>query len=589
MKTKRQKYIFKLSNWLIISFAFSSCAQIVTPGGGPRDVKPPHAIKYIPDSAAINFKAKNIAISFDEFIVLSDLQKQLVISPPMQTLPDIKTKGKMLLIELKDTLKKNTTYTFNFGKSIRDYTEGNAKEDFQYIFSTGTYIDSLQLSGTVKNGFDLKTEKDILMMLYESADDSVPYKKLPFYFAKTNADGTYKINHIRAGTYKVFALKDANANYLYDSPEESIGFSDSLIKIEKNTKLDLTLFKEEPAKQKLKKAYFYEHGHLVFSFTKSTNDSLKLNFLSQEPKENVIYEYSQNKDTLHYWFTDDLKDTLKIQVVEGSKILDTVRLKPITLEQAKNTKRGAKWGLNVKANVGGDKVFDLGKEFSMQFSHPIKTYDSKYIELKRNKTIYSNAHCSEHSKLLSHEWEVESHFKEVNRNLSMAELWACDDSTTGEMTSVTSPLLFTPNDTGSFSLFIPPATFTDIFGLTNDSIKVDFKTQDEKFYGTLKLNLKIKKLDMPAVKQGSEMILQLLDENDKLIQEDFISEEQIINYSYLYPGKCKLKIIYDPNGDGKWTTGNHLKKQQPEKIIYYSGDITIRSNWDLELEWTPSP
>ncbi|MEK6616765.1 MAG: Ig-like domain-containing protein, partial [Bacteroidota bacterium] len=152
--------------WLLAS----RCAQIVNPNGGPKDVSPPHAVKYIPDSAKTNFSTKNIVIVFDEYIQLNDLQKQLVISPPMNIQPEIKVKGKSLLIELKDTLRKNTTYTFNFGNSIRDFTEANALEDFQYVFSTGSFIDSLKLSGAVKNAFDLKTEKGILVMLYDTLD-----------------------------------------------------------------------------------------------------------------------------------------------------------------------------------------------------------------------------------------------------------------------------------------------------------------------------------------------------------------------------------------------------------------------------------
>src|ERR1051326_8335161 len=110
MKKKFVHFIFKFSNWLICSLFFYSCAQIVNPSGGPKDTKPPRAVKYIPDSAARNFSSKNIAIVFDEYIQLADLQKQLIISPPLKNQPDIKVKGRTLFIELKDTLKKNTTY-----------------------------------------------------------------------------------------------------------------------------------------------------------------------------------------------------------------------------------------------------------------------------------------------------------------------------------------------------------------------------------------------------------------------------------------------------------------------------------------------
>ena len=533
-----------ISAHLLICTLFFSCAQIVNPNGGAKDVKPPHAIKYIPDSAKTNFNTKNIAITFDEYILLNDLQKQLVISPPMNVQPEVKTKGKTLFIELKDSLKKNTTYTFNFGDAIRDFTEGNALENFQYVFSTGSYIDSLQLIGTVKNAFDLKTEKGILVMLYDTNDDSIPYKKLPSYFAKTKEDGSYKINNIRSGTYKTFALKDVHANYVYDFPAETIAFSDTLITIKKNSSLDLFLFKEEPMKQKLLKANFLEHGHLFFSFAKQTNDSLKLHFLSQEPKENVIYEYSKEKDTLHYWFADDLTDTIKIQVAQGNKILDTVRLKPITMEQTKKNVRGGKWGLKITTNVY--KSFDLNKTIKMYFSHPVKnaTSDSN-ISFKSDSVDLSNMVSKIHFTNEQLKREATMDFSKLKENTS-------------------------------YHLFIPPATFTDIFGLTNDTLKLDFKTQEEKYYGTLKLSIKMK--------SNKKYILKLMNEKGEVF--DYAnSDKGIFSYQYLPPGSYKLRIIYDQNGDDKWTTGNYLEKKKPETVIYYSSPITIRSNWDLELDW----
>ncbi|MBI3501296.1 MAG: Ig-like domain-containing protein [Bacteroidetes bacterium] len=532
--------IFKLFYCFIVSLFFFSCAQIVNPSGGPKDTRPPRAVKYIPDSAAKNFSAKNIAIVFNEYIQVGDLQKQLLISPPMNIQPDVKAKGKMLLIEVKDTLKKNTTYTFNFGNSIRDFTEGNMLEDFQYVFSTGNYIDSLKLSGTVKNAFDGKTDKGILVMLYDSYDDSVPYKKLPSYFGKTNADGSYKINNIRAGTYKAFALKDINSNYLYDSPEELIGFSDTLIKISGNTSLNLILFKEEPVKQKLKKATFAERGHIVFSFSKRA-DSLQLKFLSNESKENVVYEFSKEKDTLHYWFAGDIKDTLKIIVSEKGKNLDTVRLRPITPEITKISARGNKWMLIPFLNVSKDKPFDYKKDVIIKFNHPIKEAKPDLINLSAGdkKINYTNEKFSD----------------EVKRNFFFS---------------------FPLNQDSSYKLFIPPATFTDIFGLKNDTIKINFKTQEEKYYGTLKLTLKIK--------NQTKYILQLMNEKGEIV--DYAnSDKEVFMYTFLPPGSYKIRIIYDKNGDDNWTTGNYLQKRKPETVIYYSNPITIRSNWDLELEW----
>lgn len=527
-----------------MTFLFYACAQIVNPNGGSKDVKPPRAVKYTPDSASTNFSKKNIAIVFDEYIQLNDVQKQLVISPPMSVQPEVKAKGKTLFIELKDSLRQNTTYTFNFGDAIRDFTESNALENFQYFFSTGSYIDSLTLIGTIKNAFDLKTEKGILVMLYDTHDDSVPYKKLPSYFAKTKEDGSYKISNIRPGTYKAFALKDANNNYLYDVPTESIAFSDTLINISKNTSLNFQIFKEEPKKQKLLKASFVEHGHLVLVFAKAYTNHQKFNFLSQEPKEKLLVEVSRNSDTLHYWFADDLKDTMKIEISEDGKILDTIRLKPITLEQTKNTSRGNKWILVPTLNVSKDKLFDYKKTLTITFNHPIGEKKINEINLKSGEKKINFTNTTDF-------------LDETFRNLFFH---------------------FPFNPDSSYNFFIPPATFTDIFGLTNDTIKLDFKTQEEKYYGTLKLVLKMK--------IRIKYILQLMNEKGEVF--DYASSDKgVFSYQYLPPGSYKLRIIYDKNGDDKWTTGNYSEKKKPEIVIYYPSPITIRSDWDLELDWTP--
>jgi hypothetical protein len=195
----------------------ASCAQVVAPGGGKKDTTPPQVLKYTPDSASLNFKGKTIEILFDEFIQLKDLNTQLIISPPLEFTPDINIRGKSLIIEFngKEVLKDNTTYCISLSNAIQDINENNAKENFSYIFSTGSYIDSLKLNGKVELAFDHKTENGILVMLYSDLNDSVVYKSLPAYFGKTNDEGLFQINNIRAGKYNIRALKDVNANYKY--------------------------------------------------------------------------------------------------------------------------------------------------------------------------------------------------------------------------------------------------------------------------------------------------------------------------------------------------------------------------------------
>ena len=519
---------------------FFSCAQPLNPAGGPKDIKPPRAIKYIPDSAAKNFSAKNIVIVFDEYIQLNDIQKQLVISPPMSIQPEVKAKGKILLVELKDSLRKNTTYTFNFGNSIRDFTEANAKEDFQYVFSTGSYIDSLKLSGTVKNAFDLKTDKGILVMLYDTYEDSVPCKKLPSYFTKTKGDGSYKINNIRPGTYKAFSLKDVNNNYLYDVPAENIAFSDSLIKIAKNTKLDLQMFKEEPKKQRMLKNFVRGYGSIFLAYTKPVTNISYKPMNSGTKTETFLSEFNERRDTVQVWFPAFGNDSLHFKVMVDDNAIDTLKICTCLFDKAKQG-RGEAFKLNAIINVKKDQLFDYTNDISLKFNHPINNAKTNEINLTSNgnKINFTNTIFSD----------------SIKRNFLFHY-----------------PLI----QDSSYQLFIPPAVFTDIFGLASDTIKLDFRAQEEKYYGTLKLTLKMK--------SKIKYILQLMNEKGEVF-DCASSNKGVFSYQYLSPGSYKLRIIHDKNGDDKWTTGNYFEKKKPETVIYYPSPITIRSNWDLELDW----
>jgi hypothetical protein len=163
-----------------MSVLLASCAQIVTPTGGKVDSKPPEAILYQPEKNAIHFNSSSIAISFDEFIQLKDAQKQIVISPPLQNKPDYSIKNKKLYVKFTDTLRKNTTYKINFGNAITDITEGNALPNFSYVFSTGSFIDSLSIKGNILDAFTLKADENMMVVLYEQGkynSDSCIYKR----------------------------------------------------------------------------------------------------------------------------------------------------------------------------------------------------------------------------------------------------------------------------------------------------------------------------------------------------------------------------------------------------------------------------
>lgn len=558
-----------------------SCAQVVSPGGGAKDADPPKVLQYVPDSASLNFKARAIAILFDEYIQLQDLNSQLIVSPPMNKTPDIKVKGKSLVIELDkdEVLKPNTTYCFSFGNAVRDNNEGNPKENFKYIFSTGTFIDSLVVRGKVENAFNHKTEKGILVMLYSDYNDSVIYNKLPDYFAKTKEDGSFQIDNIRTGKYKAYALKDANANYKYDGESESIGFMDSVVDASSKQNIQIELFQEPEKKLFLKKYMHNSYGKIIFIFNKST-DSVRIQSTNHTFNENeVILDYSKNKDTLTYWIKNYDKDSLYLQVNNGSSVLDTLEFKMIKKEDALKSNRSP-LRFSLVSSPNGNQNFDLNAEIKMAFNNPIVKWNEQPIEFKVDTL----------------NWQKKSSGLDYYIDFQAVLLCSIDSSRITRMpdddnpgTMSTYPTISTLTnwkENTKYHLLVPPGTFTDIFGLTNDTLKIDFKTREEKYYGTVKLKVTIPGDSIGKTKQN--YIVQLLDEKENIVRENYTKTGELINYEYLHPQKYKLKIIVDENSNGKWDSGDLLKKQQPEKVIYYSELINIRSNWDMDLEWKVS-
>lgn len=379
----------KKSTFLYIGIVFIalSCAKIVTPTGGPKDINPPQIKSSQPENYSTRFNAKEVTITFDEFIQLKDLNKSLIISPPLDEKPMIRVKNKSLIIRFESELRDSSTYNIYFGDALQDFNEGNPYKNFQYVLSTGSFIDSLAISGQILNSSDLSPVEDVYVMLYSDLADSVPYKQIPEYLSKTDKNGIFRINNIRNANFKIFALKDGNNNYRFDVNSEEIAFSDSLIsfKIESVTKTDtifkktdnitnqtklsndvkqksslvkvidtiitytklefpiknytLLLFTEDFEPQYLKNNKRDEKFRLDFIFNKPIKDSLIFNFLSN-PEARYIKEFNAKRDTFVYWLLDTLdfnkpefKCTVSYQKLDSTQkfswATDTLKMKYI--------------------------------------------------------------------------------------------------------------------------------------------------------------------------------------------------------------------------------------------------------------------
>lgn len=513
--------------FIIILFFIVACAQVSSPSGGPKDEIPPRDSVCSPPNYSTLFIGNKISIRFTEFINLKDLKNNLIVSPFTKTLPEVTVKGKILQINIKDTLEKNTTYLFNFGNAIVDITEGNVAENFSYAFSTGTYLDSSKISGKILNSFTFKPEQDFLVMLYLQQIDSLPMLELPYYLAKTNKEGIFLFSNIKKGNYKIFALKDNNRNYLFDLPDEEIAFQQNLISTDTN--ITLYSFKEDNEKQFVKKYAEEQPGKIAIYLNKPSE---KLNIVLPELQD-LIRENYYNTDSIIYWLKNKPdSEKLKFIVYDTDSLLDTLQVRVANFEKTAKEKTTLQYNLqNAKLN--------LGEHLAITFSRPINVFNDSAIKLFNDTVPIA--------------------FKlrfDGQRKLQLEAEW---------------------KENANYTLTLLPASFTDIYNYKNDSIKIKFSTYEKKFYGSLQLKI--------AGEKNQQYIFQLLNEKEQIVKQELLLETGTFNYKQLLPGKYKLRVIFDANLNGKWDTGKYIKNVQPEKVINYSGEVNIRSNWEHELKW----
>jgi len=532
---------------IVLVFILAACAQQVAPTGGPKDKEPPKIIKSEPENFTVSFTGNRVYLKFDEYVQQNNLYSTLLISPSFKEEPDIKVRPKEVEIIFKEALQANTTYTINFGEGITDITEKNPLDSNLFVFSTGPYLDSLTLTGSIRDAFTLKPEKDMYMMLYREAQDSIPMKQRPDYLAKVDELGNYKIEYVKEGKYKAFALNDKSADYIFNLPNERIGFADELIDLSTIDTLDLKAFEEEAGTQYLEKVDARTYGRIYFKFGKPTTDPQAFVQGFSTKKAWYLREVFTNKDTLCYWLMDmDGVDSLKFIISDGSVTLDTVKVALSSMEdmnKVKNRRRkgGGKLKLTQTNSIRKNKL-DIFKPLRIRWAHPIREYDlAKAMLVEAGDTLPVLIKTSD----------------PVKRRFEIEHIWKPETD---------------------YRLFIPSGIFKDYLGLVNDTIDLKFRTTKSEDYG--KLNLKV----IPP--STGQYILQLM-EKEKVLQEDLIGGTKTINYENLIPRSYSFKLIFDGNSDGKWTTGNYLKHIQPEKVIYYSGKrVQIKAGWEQDLEWT---
>jgi len=588
-----------------------SCAQQGSPAGGPRDEDPPAILESDPPNYSVLFEAKKILITFDEYIVLDNVNQELIVSPPMEEKPEVKLRKKTLIIEFEEDLKPNTTYTFNFGSAIKDLHEGNVLLNFEYVFSTGEVLDSLSIKGSLKYAHDLSVpEEPISIMLYSDLRDSVPLIDIPLYVGRSDDSGVFSVNNLRADVYKVFALKDGNNNFLFDLPTEEIAFLDTslivnaefarfllesaglidtLPKIDtlltagpvspedslvtdsiamaadsivdrgpdlNSIYIDLELFTEESEIQYITDYNREDRRRLQVVFARPLSDTFHYHTLPVDVPGTIDYlEYfSPNRDSLTLWIRDSLhykldtlflqlnftvKDTSNLYVMQTDTLRYTYRdKKPDTRRKAVQETQTPKLELRTIRKGGTQELY---RDLTFNLNLPLLDITDSLVELYH----------------IPDSVELEVPFSIRKDSLLPMRAWLSTHWESG----------------AQYRMQILPGAFTCIYPLEHDTIDLTFSTRDSEHYGQILLTLENVK---------TQTIIQLLNRN-KVIAEKPVDADGMYTFSSLSPQDYSLKFIHDINGNGKWDTGNYLKKQQPEPVEMLPVNITVRSNWDHDV------
>ena len=582
-----------------------SCASMGTPDGGPYDEMPPKFLGSSPKLHEVNVKGTKFELEFDEFIKLEKASEKVVVSPPQLEQPEIKVVGKKVVGELLDNLKEGVTYTIDFSDAIVDNNEGNPMGHFTYSFSTGTSIDTMEVSGTVLNAADLEPIKGILVGLHKNLNDSA-FTKLPFdRVSRTDSRGHFSIRGVAPGEYRIYALMDGNQNYLFDSKTEAIAFSDSIIipammpatrqdTIWKDTltidtiktvgytrfmpdNIILRVFKEENTRQYFSRAQRDKENHFILKFSAKADTLPTLTGLNFDAMDAFIVEPNVGNDSICYWIKDSLvyqMDTLQIKMdylyTDSLNQLvpktDTIYLankltrvqkeklaKKEAEEKEKVRKKKEKKGEKVepettpflKMDVDAPSKFDINKNILLAFEEPVVRMDTSAIHVNvKEDTLW-----------------VKTPF------LLMAD----------SVVPRRYELLASWEPGKEYQLQIDSAAIVGLYGLHTNRVEQTLKVKQQDEYGTLLLNL-------PGVDQNC--IVELLDNSGKVLRQQAVTPEGTADFYYLAPNtKYYIRMFNDRNGNKLWDTGVFEKGIQPEEVYYFPKVWEMKANFEFEETW----
>jgi hypothetical protein len=609
-----------------------ACAKVSAPSGGLRDRLPPVPISSMPENGSVNFKGKRFSITFNEYVTLDNISEKFMVSPPMKKKPRVFTKGKSVNVEFEDVLKDSTTYTFYFENGIKDLNEGNILKNFKYVISTGSVIDSLSVTGYVYKSFNLEVPEKTQVLMYKELADSAVIKHIPDYISRVDADGYFCFENVHEGNYRLYALKDEDNSKNYNNPQEEFAFLNSPVVItpEKNfipivkdtivvekeegktpetktvKKEEGKIAKTEPSKkggekksepknvkketgkisakeaskkgeEKTPEPELLNAEYQLFLFTAlkknhyltgSTRDQkYRMNYSFSLPPDSMKIEFSipgaasdtyfieesKNRDSLKVWLTDStlfsqqqISTIIKYPFTDTLGILgykeDTIPMR-YTAPRAPRSAKIKKQVYTVETNIKSG-FLKLGQKIFFTSQTPLRNPDTSKIKVYELK----------------------------DKDKQKVSFMLTRDSTNSCRCLLTASFL----QGEKYLLITDSASFHSIYGECSDSTGTKFSIRDNDSFCKLIFNIS---------NYAGDRIIQLLNNKENLISEAYMKKDGKVEFLLLEGGSYRIRVVYDLNGDGKWTTGDFDSGRQPEPVSYYPGEIELKAGNEAEQDW----
>ena len=590
-----------------LSFLISSCARMGSPDGGWYDDDPPRVIGCSPEDKATNVTSKKITIYFDEFIKLADATQNVIVSPPQLEIPEIKTQGKKIVVNLIDSLKPNTTYTVDFSDAISDNNEGNPLGNFTYTFSTGEQIDTFEVAGYVLNAENLEPIQGISVGLYDDLADSAFRTKPLLRISRTDERGHFVIKGVAPGEYRVYALQDADGDFMFSQKSEMVAFShqtyspscapdirqdtiwrdslhiDNILRVPYThfypDDVVMLAFQEVQNTRNLLKIERQQPDHFTMFFTYGDERLPVIKGLNFDSDSAFIIEQSAKKDTLTYWLRDTtlvnqdtlrmditymMTDTLGQLVEQTDSALEVLAKTPYEKRMKQLKKEIEEWKKEQDKLKKAEEPYDS--------IYPVKALEPKYsvhssmdptgtilIEMPTPLASLDTAAIHLYSKIDTLWYRSPFVFNQKDDMLRYYELRA--DWQPGR----------------EYSLEIDSAAFVDIYGLVSKEFKQGIKVKSLEEYSTLLIET--------SGIRDSNMMVQLLDKSENIVQQVKAEADGSATFYYINPGNYYVRAFIDRNGNGVWDTGQYDEDLQPEDVYYYNRSIECKAKWDITQQW----